>query len=189
MSSRDDYRPEFTEALRLLAEAFALAKSNGADLPVIVGGAAVEYHTASEVQSADIDLVTSDNEIMVVALETCGFRRTVAGSLRNLVHPELLIGVDFVSGMLFEGRTDRSRLELVQLDEAGSRSVQFPPVEDMIADRLGQFESVPDGVPEMLEQAKLLFQLADDLDHDYLRRRVSEECSSLELLSLLGPRP
>jgi hypothetical protein len=41
----------------------------------------------------------------------------------------------------------------------------------------------------MLEQAWLLFQLADELDPDYPERRVSEECSSPKLLNLLGLRP
>jgi hypothetical protein len=62
VNSRDDYRPAFTQALRVLAEAFALARRNGAELPVIVGGAAVEYHTVSAVQSGDIDLVTAHDE-------------------------------------------------------------------------------------------------------------------------------
>lgn len=37
-------RPEFTAALGLLAEAFAAARVRGADMPVIVGGAAVEFY-------------------------------------------------------------------------------------------------------------------------------------------------
>jgi hypothetical protein len=142
-----------------------------------------------EVQSADIDLVTAQDETVFTALETVGFRRTVAGSLRNPVHPELLIGVGFVSGRLFEGRTDRGRPELIQLDESGALGARFPPVEDMIADRLGQYESDPNGVPDMLEQVLLLFQLADELDPENLNRRVSEECSSPESLDLPRPRP
>jgi hypothetical protein len=189
MTDRGGYRAEFWRALNLLAEAFAIVRSKGAALPVVVGGAAVEYHTASAVQSADFDLVGGDDAAILGALEAVGFRRTTPSSLRKLVHPDLLIAVDFVSGSLFDGRTDRNRIVLAEIDETGSRTVPFPPVEDMIADRLAQYESAPAGVPEMLEQARLLSLLAPTIDQDYLRRRIAEECSSLDLLALLEEPP
>jgi hypothetical protein len=96
-----------------------------------------------------------------------------------------LIGVDFVSGSLFDGRTDHSRIQILRLDDEGALELYFPPVEDLIADRLGQYESVPQGDQQMLEQAKLLWQLGDDIDTDYLHKRVAEECSSVKLLDLL----
>jgi hypothetical protein len=46
-------------------------------------------------------------------------------------------------------------------------------IEDIIADRLGQFASGT--APEMLRQAKTLFGLYPDADLDYLERRVREE--------------
>jgi hypothetical protein len=129
------------------------------------------------VQSADFDLVGGDDAAILGALEAVGFRRTVPGSMRNLVHPDLLIAVDLVSDSLFDGRTDRSRI------------VPFPPVEDMIADRLAPYESAPDGLPEMLEQARLLLRLAPIVDQEHLRRRVAEECSTVDLLALLQEPP
>jgi hypothetical protein len=127
MTDRGGYRAEFRRALILLAEAFSIARSRGAADPIVVGGAAVEYHTASAVQSADFDLVGGDDAAILGALEAVEFRRTVPGSLRNLVHPDLLIAVDLVSGSLFDGRTDRGRIVLAQIDEAGSRTVPFRP--------------------------------------------------------------
>jgi hypothetical protein len=47
-------------------------------------------------------------------------------------------------------------------------------VEDMIADRRGQHE-IAKGDTAMLEQARALFTLAQDLDATYLRRRISED--------------
>lgn len=183
----DDYRPEFTRALEVIARAFHEAVVKGAEMPVIVGGAAVEYHTVSEVQSADFDLVTAygSDAILVEELEKVGFKRSFSGSLRNLHHPDLLIGLDFVSGRLFEGKTDATRIEIFKVDEEGRLEVRFPPVEDMIADRLGQYESVPGGRSDMLEQAVALYQLAGDVDAEYLKRRVREECSTTALLGLL----
>ena len=46
------FRPEFTEALAVLADAFTAAVARGAAPPVIVGGAAVEFYTAGGIQSA-----------------------------------------------------------------------------------------------------------------------------------------
>ena len=96
-----------------------------------------------------------------------------------------MIGLDFVSGQLFEGKTDATRIEIFKVDEEGQLKVRFPPVEDMIADRLGQYESVPGGRSDMLEQAVALYQLAGDVDAEYLKRRVREECSTTALLGLL----
>jgi len=56
---------------------------------------------------------------------------------------------------------------VVIVDEAHGGTVTFPPVEDMIADRLGQYESDPSGRADMLAQARLLA-----LDVDYPRKRV-----------------
>lgn len=107
-------------------------------------------------------------------------------SLRGLYHPALLLAVDFVSGSLFEGRTDQGRIMRAIVDASRGTTVSFAPVEDMIADRLGQYESAPGGVPAMLEQARLLLALADEIDETYLRRRVGEECADVGLLDLLG---
>lgn len=179
------YRPEFTAALGLLADAFAAARARGAELPVIVGGAAVEFYTAGQVQSGDFDLVSLNDNAIVQELEARGFRRRNQISLRALYHPDLLIVVDFVSGSLFDGRTDRRRIVLVEVDPERSSVVAFPPIEDMIADRLGQYESVPGGHPGMLEQARLLFELAAEIDQAYLEKRVREECVDPAILFML----
>jgi hypothetical protein len=180
------YRPEFIEALRLLSRAFDIAEARGAPRPVIVGGSAVEYHTGGELTSGDFDLVGSRGDLVGDALLEVGFRREDRAGVRlgGFYNPELLIGVEFVSGDLFDGRTDRRRLQLV-IDEAEGTKVVFPPVEDMIADRLAQYESDPNGREDMLEQARLLASLAETLDMDYLRKRVYEECADPTLVDRL----
>lgn len=72
------------------------------------------------------------------------------------------------------------------VDEAHGGTVIFPPVEDMIADRLGQYESDPSGRDDMLAQARLLASLADALDMDYLRKRVHEESVDPALIDHLA---
>jgi hypothetical protein len=46
--------------------------------------------------------------------------------------------------------------------------VTLPPVEDLIADRLGQFAASNNRDREMVDQARLLLKLARDIDRDYL---------------------
>ena len=50
-------------------------------------------------------------------------------------------------------------------------------MEDIIADRVGQYNSAPMGVPEMKDQACALFLLAEEIDKDYLDTRVRLESS------------
>jgi hypothetical protein len=144
---------------------------------VIVGGSAVEFYTGGAITSGDFDLVGAREEIVGEALVELGFRREDRQGVRlgGFYHPESLIGVEFVTGPLFEGRTDVNRLRLVMVDEAGDAKVLFPPPEDMIADRPGQYASDPRGRDDMLAQARLLASFAVGLDVAYPRRRVAEE--------------
>ncbi len=160
------YRKVYIEALRLLARAFDIAEQRGAPRPVIVGGSAVEFYTGGAITSGDFDLVAAREEIVGEALVEVGFRREDRQGVRlgGFYHPDSLIGVEFVTGPLFEGRTDPGRLRLVVVDEASDAKVIFPPPEDLIADRLGQHASDPRGRDDMLEQARLVASLAENLD-------------------------
>lgn len=181
------YREVYIEALRLLSRAFDIAGQRGAPRPVIVGGSAVEFYTGGAITSGDFDLVATHEAIIGAALIEVGFRREDRRGVRlgGFYHPEILIGVEFVTGPLFAGRTDASRLLLVVVDEASDTRVIFPPVEDMIADRLAQHASDPRGRDDMLEQARLLASLAENLDMAYLKRRVTEEGADPGLVGLL----
>jgi hypothetical protein len=55
-------------------------------------------------------------------------------------------------------------------DEGGFRVLS---VEDMIADRMGQYASGT--ARDLLAQAKLLYDLAERVDEDYLERRIRTE--------------
>ena len=64
---------------------------------------------------------------------------------------------------------------MVLVECRGGSHVAVPPVEDLIADRMGQFNSTPAGTPEMLAQAVKLYQLAETLDETYLNSRILAE--------------
>jgi len=57
--------------------------------------------------------------------------------------------------------------------------------EDLIADRLGQWEASNRRSARLLRQAQLLFALAGDLDDAYLDRRIREETAGSACLSTL----
>lgn len=161
-----------------------------ARLPIIVGGAAAEYHTASAIQSGDVDLVEGETSLLEEALLEVGFRKEDRKGhlLRGLylIGPDYEIGVEFVSGSLFEGRADRGRIENIGFEH--DSVLRFPSVKDMIADRLGQYASNPTGHPDRLEQARLLWILAGEIDLPYLKKRAVEESGLVNWLDKLGDR-
>ena len=184
------YRRAFSEGLRLLERAFVLTVERGGRLPVIVGGADVEYHTLGSIQSGDFDLV-GGNDVIAQALLDVGFQREFRRGRRLggyfFTGIDFEIGVEFVSGALFGGLADRAKLELIYIDHSERATLCFPSIEDMIADRLGQFEANRVAHQEMLEQARILRQLAEGIDITYLERRVCDECGSAAVLHwLLG---
>ena len=178
----EGFTPEFVEALRLIGSAMEDLRAAGLQCPVLVGGAALQLWTTGRYVSGDFDLVGVDPTPMESALIARGFRREDRPGhlLRGLYHPELDLGVEFVSGRLFDGNADLERLRLVTIDP-GSR-VLVIPVEDVIADRLGQYVSNPAGSRDLLRQAVLAWSLADEIDRAYLDARIRTE--TLDTLDL-----
>jgi hypothetical protein len=170
---RSVFRAEFLQALTLLAQACEDVAARGFERPVLVGGAAVEFHTGGAVASGDFDFVAEDQRAFEDALITYGFRREdrTGWLLRGLYHPELSLGVEFVSGPLFDGLSDGQRVQLVEIVDG--KAIPIAPVEDLIADRMAQYDSGT--APDRLGQAVKLFQLADRLDEAYLNRRIRED--------------
>ena len=167
------YRPEFEEALRLFGRASEAMKARGLPAPVLVGGAAVELYSNSAVATGDFDIVTPWQAEFEEELQRLGFARpSGAGkATRGWIHPELRLGFEIVSASLLDGMADRDRLRLIDLGEDGEAAIIS--VEDMIADRVGQYASGT--APEMLEQARRLFALHADADPAYMERRIRHE--------------
>ena len=180
-----EFRKEFIQALELLARAFERVVQDGYSRPILVGGAAVEFHTGGAVVSGDFDIVTSAEDAFQRALLAEGFRKEDRPGwlLRGYYHPELAMGVEVVGRALFDGHTDEAKVIIVQV--APDAAVAVAPVEDLIADRMAQFASTATGVNEMLEQAVRLFQLAPPMDEDYLNRRIGAETAGAYDLAFL----
>ncbi len=168
------YRPEFEAALRLLAEMSQEMAEAGYSRPVLVGGAAVEYYSASTIVTGDFDLCTPRQSQFEAIMQRHGFIRPSGPgkATRGWIHPELALGFEIVASVPMDGSVDQDHIFLIEdLTENGEFAVIS--VEDLIADRMGQFAS--GSAPEMLGQARALLRLHPDADMDYLERRIRFE--------------
>lgn len=177
---------EYLAALAPLADAFAAYETATGSVAVLVGGAAAAIHTDGAFMSADFDVVAGNDIAFNDAMAAAGFldddkAKHGLGGWYHPEHPQF--AVEQVSGGYFDGRGDKRRCLKLTVRE-GSALV-LPAIEDMIADRLGQHE-VAGGDTSMLEQARALYQMATDLDPDYLFRRIVEEAGNPRNLGLSG---
>lgn len=181
----------YVAALGRLSLAFRDYRSKTGNEAVLVGGAATAILTDGEFPSGDFDIVAGADDAFREAMTENGFRREAGGRylLKGFFHPEHPeYGFEQVSRPLFDGRADRNRLTRIPMDEAGSIEIYLPSVEDMIADRLGQYAvSSPDD-DSRLRQARAMFDLADKIDEDYLVRRIRDEGGDPGLLDMASRR-
>lgn len=167
------YRPEFEAALHAFAVVSEEIGRAGFAKPVLVGGAAVELYSGGAIATGDFDVVTARHDVFEAALLRRGFvKPTGAGRMtRGWIHPDLRMGFEVVGSVLLDGHAEADRVRLVEpVDGVGFAVIS---VEDLIADRMGQYHS--GSAPDMLAQAKVLFDLYQDVDLGYLERRIREE--------------
>ena len=88
-----------------------------------------------------------------------------------------------MSGPLFDGRSDRTRLIRMAVTPPGE--VALPAIEDLIADRLGQHAVASPADTSRLDQARALFGLANTLDKAYSLRRIGDDGGDPALLGLI----
>ncbi|MEI9853063.1 MAG: hypothetical protein WDN24_21955 [Sphingomonas sp.] len=165
------WRPEFIAALLLLARLSEAMAARGLPRPVPVGGGAVEFYPGSALMTGDID-VTSPVQPELEELRRLGFDRpSGAGKFTGeWVHPGLGLGFQVVASTPMGGFADSSRIRLIEQSAGRFRVLS---VEDVIADRMGQYAS--GSAPDMLDQARKLLALYPTIDRDYLEVRVRAE--------------
>jgi hypothetical protein len=188
--SGPSYRPEFLAALDLLARASRVLEQAGKPLPILVGGAVVEFDTMSAVTTGDLDVVSADQAALGEALEAVGFRPEDRQGRRlgGWYHPDLPIAVDCVASRYYEGRAERQRVRVYRT-EGGT--VRMAPIEELLVDRIGQWEASDRKDAGLYAQIANLTALADALDVAYVRRRVAEEIGvapDLTLFQLPGTK-
>lgn len=175
----NELRPEFQHALELIGRACAAMERQGHPLPVLVGGAVVEWYSTSAYTSGDFDLHVLAPEPFADALLVLGFRAEDRPGrlLRGFYHPDFDLGVEFISGRLLDGYAERARVRIVDIAD-GSFVPMLPP-EDIIADRMGQYSANPRHGHDLLAQARMVFLLLEpQIDRDYLEIRLRHETSN-----------
>lgn len=167
------YRPEFTAALEIFARVSEDMAAQGLQRPVLVGGAAVEIYSASAINTGDFDIVTGSQTKLERLFAQHGFVRPSGPGMatRGWIHPDLKLGFEVVSSTLLDGQADRNRVRPIRVGSSGI--VTVIAVEDIIADRMGQYAS--GAAREMLGQARTLFLLSENLDLDYMEGRIRYE--------------
>lgn len=168
------WRPEFLDALRLLARLSERMAKRGLPRPVLVGGGAVEFYTGSAVMTGDIDVTSPVRPELEEELRELGFVRPMGPgkSTRGWVHPDLGLGFEVVGNVPMIDTADEVRVRLLRPigDEPAMRILSL---EDMIADRMGQYASGT--ARDMLEQARMLLPLVSKANRDYLDARIRTE--------------
>ena len=167
------YRPEFEAALRLFARVSEAMTARGFQAPVLVGGAAVEVYSLSAIATGDFDISTGAQDAFEEELQRHGFVRPSGPGMatRGWIHPELALGFEVVTATLLGGMADRERVRMIDTGEG--QSVSVISLEDIIADRMGQFAS--GSAPTMFAQAKELFDLYPTADIGYMESRIRYE--------------
>ena len=170
------FRPQFEDALIVFAKVSEAVEQAGFQRPILVGGAAVELYSASEIATGDFDVVTARQDVFETALKDHGFIKPSGPGqfTRGWVHPELQLGFQVVGSSLLDGHADRRKVRLVETREGDQFAVIA--VEDLIADRMGQYHSGT--AEEMLGQARRLFSLHKDADLRYMEQRIREETAN-----------
>ena len=159
--SMSPYRPAFEAALRMFAEVSEAMANAGLSAPILVGGGAVELYSGSAIATGDFDMVTGRQDKLEEILRAKGFVRPSGPGVatRGWVHPALQLGFEVVSDRLLDGNADRSRVRL--LDAGEGKHFAVISIEDLIADRMGQYASgtAADLLenPELVTQAKQEF--------------------------------
>lgn len=158
----------------MLARASEAMARRGLPRPVLVGGGAVEFYTGSAVMTGDMDLTTPAQPELEEELQKLGFVRPsgVGQSTRGWVHPDLGLGFEVVGDSPMKGTPDEVRIRLV-MPVDGEPAIRLLSIEDMIADRMGQYASGT--ARDMLGQARQLYPLVSAANRDYLDGRIRTE--------------
>jgi excisionase family DNA binding protein len=135
----------------------------GWSAPVVVGGHAVEFYTAGDYPTQDIDLAAASEPVAEV-LDTWGFERQG----RHWYDSSLGIVVEVPGGSLSPGE----RAHVVSVEVAGAIAYVLG-IEDLIIDRLAACKQWTD--EESCRWARVLAKGAIDLDLAYLVERSREE--------------
>lgn len=128
---------------------------------VLVGGAAVEFYTAGEYTTGDIDMTAFGGQELWALMKELGFEKRG----KDYIHPKLKIYIEFPSASLRRGELSDS------LDIDGMQ-VDIVSIEDLLIDRLCSYKFWNYGQDGL---AALLLMESGPLDEKRLKKRAKEE--------------
>lgn len=174
MPTPSPYRPEFEAALRLFARVSEAMVARGHERPILVGGAAAEFYSASAIGTGDFDICTPWQDALEEELQKLGFIRPSGASqlTRGWIHPDLRLGFEVVANVPMDGNVDADHIRLARAI-GDDRLFSIISIEDLIADRMGQYASGT--ARDRLDQARILLALHPEADLEYLDKRIRYE--------------
>ncbi|MBF0506957.1 MAG: hypothetical protein HQL09_08980 [Nitrospirae bacterium] len=152
----------------------------GADLPIVIGGEAVELYTQGRYTTGDIDL-KGRKEVLEEILAEWRFEKRG----RIWVSKEYSLYVDWLGGSLDEGAEAEKRTNIIALD--GENEIRVISFEDLIVDRLCAAKYWKD--QDSLMWAKNLMEILGKTggsDRQYLATQA-EKAKVADLLSSILP--
>ena len=129
----------------------------------------MEYFTQSAISTGDFDLCTPRQEAFEAIMRQHGFvRPSGPGQLtKGWVHPALKMGFEIAARVPMDGSVDSAHVLLIE-DFAEDGAFAVISVEDLIADRMGQYASGT--ARDRIDQALTLLAPHPDADMAYLER-------------------
>ncbi len=143
--------------------------------PIVVGGCALEFYTTGGYNTADIDIICPENELLDSILGKWGFKKQG----RHWISDELDMYIES-PGSTLKG-DDLSKVTKVRVEDV---DVYLVGIEDLIIDRLNaaiHWKSSDD----RYWSKELIYIHRNKADMDYLRKRACEEKTADELDNIL----
>ncbi len=144
---------------------------------VLVGGTVVEYYTAGEYTTGDIDMVLPPLEKREVekVMQELGFKRFE--DYRHWLHPKIPVPVEFPPGPLQIGHLPVQEVNEIEIGEV---KLKILKVEDILLDRLIMAQEWKD-LQAQAQSEMLMIAHYVEIDWPYLHQKAS----SLKVLQLL----
>ena len=144
---------------------------------VLVGGTVVEYYTAGEYTTGDIDMVLPPLEKREVekVMQELGFERFE--DYRHWLHPKIPVPVEFPPGPLQIGHLPVQEVNEIEIGEV---KLKILKVEDILLDRLIMAQEWKDFQAQAQSEMLMIAHYVE-IDWPYLHQKAS----SLKVLQLL----
>ena len=160
-----------------LAAAISSAFGKKGIQSVLVGGAVVEYYTAGEYTTVDIDMILPPLEKREIenVMEELGFERFE--DYRHWLHPHIPIPVEFPPGPLQIGHLLVQEVNEIEIERV---KLKILKVEDILLDRLIMAQEWKD-LQAQVQAEMLMYAHYSEIDWSY----VHQKSTLLGILKLL----